>query len=119
MPASWLFQYSLRNGGSVPSCCVTSYWIGVSFFFSSSSDGFLYCDIDPPLVVSLAAAMGVDCDCMQPKRRTRIVGMSLCLIETTACLPDIEPVLYVGLFDAGDTQWFQRLSGGGPSPPPA
>ena len=29
MPASWLFQYSLRNGGSVPSFCVTRYWVSV------------------------------------------------------------------------------------------
>src|SRR5580704_14522924 len=30
MPASWLFQYSLRNGGSVPSCWVTLYCNGES-----------------------------------------------------------------------------------------
>src|SRR5215207_5072073 len=39
MPASWLSQYSLRNAGSVPSCWVTLYWIGESFFCSSESLG--------------------------------------------------------------------------------
>src|SRR5689334_5645760 len=41
MPSSWLSQNSFRNGGSVPSCCVTLYCMGVSFFWSSLSLGFL------------------------------------------------------------------------------
>src|SRR5512141_95295 len=41
MPASWLSQYSLRNGASVPSSCVTWYCRGVSFRLSSSRSGFL------------------------------------------------------------------------------
>src|SRR5690348_3190122 len=41
MPASWLSQYSFRNGASVPSSCVTWYWRGVSFRLSSSRSGFL------------------------------------------------------------------------------
>ena len=40
-PSSWLSQYSLRCGGSVPSFCVTSYCIGVNFARNSSSDGFV------------------------------------------------------------------------------
>src|SRR5580698_2754859 len=39
MPASWLFQNSLRNGGSVASFCVTSNCSGVSFCFSSEAGG--------------------------------------------------------------------------------
>src|SRR5829696_9456780 len=39
MPASSLSRYSLRYGGSVPSCWVTLYWIGESFFWSSESLG--------------------------------------------------------------------------------
>src|ERR1051325_8428166 len=52
MPGWWLFQYSLRNGGSVPSCCDTSYWSSLSCFLSSASDGLVYCDmdLDPPLI---------------------------------------------------------------------
>src|ERR1700690_3311015 len=50
MPGSWLFQYALRNGGSVAAFCVTSYSSGVSFFFSSSADGFGYA----PSAVALA-----------------------------------------------------------------
>src|SRR5690242_16879183 len=42
MPARWLSQYSFRNGGSVASCCVTSYCSLVSFFCSSASLGFVY-----------------------------------------------------------------------------
>src|SRR5213075_660623 len=45
-PASWLFQYWLRKGGSVAARWVTSYWIGVSDFRSCSSDGFLYVVLD-------------------------------------------------------------------------
>src|SRR3954468_6918944 len=44
MPGAWLFQYALLKGGSVPSCCVTRNWSGVSFAlraFSSSSDSLL------------------------------------------------------------------------------
>src|SRR5512141_1844462 len=41
MPAAWLSQYSLRNGASVPSSCVTWYCSGVSFRLSSSRSGFL------------------------------------------------------------------------------
>ncbi len=41
IPAAWLSQYSLLNGCSVPSCCVTSYCSGVSIFFKSPSEGFV------------------------------------------------------------------------------
>src|SRR3954454_3906261 len=34
-PGSWLFQYSLRNGGSVPSFCVTWYWVSVRRLIAS------------------------------------------------------------------------------------
>jgi hypothetical protein len=40
MPASVECAIALENAGSVPECCVTWYWIGVSFFWSSASDGF-------------------------------------------------------------------------------
>src|SRR5580692_5453362 len=36
-PSSWLSQYSLRNGGSVPCSRVTSYWVGVRSFCHSAS----------------------------------------------------------------------------------
>src|SRR5688500_5834500 len=67
MPGSWLFQYSFRNGGSVASFWVTSYWSGVSFFRSSSSEGWAGF-IVPPLE-SFARGAGCDCDCAQPARK--------------------------------------------------
>src|SRR4030066_2492499 len=42
MPGFLLSQYSLLNGLSVPSFCVTLYCSGASIFLSSSSDGFSY-----------------------------------------------------------------------------
>src|ERR1039458_7274232 len=45
MPALWLSQNSLRNGGSVEACCVTANCIGVSFCFSSAAAGFWYLSI--------------------------------------------------------------------------
>src|SRR6516162_6921773 len=50
-PGSWLFQNSLRNGGSVPAFCVISNCIGVSSFLSSAADGFLYCLVDMTFVL--------------------------------------------------------------------
>src|SRR5215510_13710090 len=58
MPSAWLSQYSLRNGGSVPSCWVTSYCIGLSFFFSSASLGFLKF-MDHPFGLVAAAWAGL------------------------------------------------------------
>ena len=40
MPAAWLFQYALSNGGSVPASWVTWNWNVVSSFFSTASLGF-------------------------------------------------------------------------------
>ena len=40
-PAPWLSQNSLWNGGSVPSFCVTSYCIGLSFRRRTSSAGLV------------------------------------------------------------------------------
>src|SRR5690349_19557694 len=112
MPGLWLSQYSLRNAGSVPSFCVTSYWMDVSFFLSSASDGLVNCDIDPPLTLGLFAAVAataVDCPCMQPKRKKRMRGKSLPLDWVTACLLTIgkRPVRRP-LFDAGGARWFQN-----------
>ena len=38
MPAAWLSQYSLRNAGSVASCCVTSYWSELNRDFKRAID---------------------------------------------------------------------------------
>src|SRR6266511_1056796 len=48
MPGLCSFQYALRNGGSVPSCCVTSYCSRVSRLRSSSSEGFVKVVIAAP-----------------------------------------------------------------------
>src|SRR5438552_17393523 len=40
MPGFLLFQNSLRKGGSVAACWVTSYWVGVSLRLSSAEEGF-------------------------------------------------------------------------------
>ena len=42
MPGSWLFQYSLWKGRSVPSSCVTLNCSAVSCFWRSAFDGRTY-----------------------------------------------------------------------------
>src|SRR5687767_1794777 len=61
MPCFLLSQYSFWNGGSVPSCWVTLYWMGVSVFLSSSSAGFLKSFIDKSFIaaVFLAGVVGL------------------------------------------------------------
>jgi len=75
MPASWLSQYSLRNGGSVPSCCVTLYCSGVSRSLSSVSFGFVYVDIQrrkrQHVRLSTSAAM-VDYKSNRTKQASRV-----------------------------------------------
>src|SRR5687768_8330058 len=58
MPGSLLSWYSLRNGNSVSSRRVTENWIGVSFFFSSSSLGRLKTAFDGVAVAWAIAATG-------------------------------------------------------------
>src|SRR5688572_32114673 len=53
MPAWWLSQNSLRNGGSVASSCVTRNCMGVSLRLSSSIDGFWYVRFDMTVTVPL------------------------------------------------------------------
>src|SRR5580658_10462415 len=52
MPGSWLFQYALRNGGSVAAFCVTSNWMRSSFCRSSATDGLAYARFGTAGVVS-------------------------------------------------------------------
>src|SRR6185436_1625547 len=106
MPASWLSQYSLRNGGSVPSFWVTSYCIGVSFFFSSSSDGLVkFCDcdvIDPPLDPFDVGSSGADCDCAQARERMIETSRKNRDLRNTALPPlNLEPAFRGRIFDAG------------------
>src|SRR5207237_5735520 len=54
---------SFETGRSVPSCCVTSYWIGVSLFFSSSSEGFVKFVIFAPLLLVCFCFCGCGCGC--------------------------------------------------------
>src|SRR5437899_4697798 len=48
MPGFLLSQYSFLKAGSVPSCWVTRYCVGVSRFLSSSSGGFTNVLMVPP-----------------------------------------------------------------------
>src|SRR5437762_9012381 len=88
MPALWLSQKSLRKAGSVPSCCVTSYWIGVSFFFSSASDGLAYLSMDAPLLLLPDAAMRTSAATMASAAVISFFGM-------TRPPPASEPVVAV------------------------
>src|SRR5438552_1230764 len=98
MPASWLFTYSLRKGGSVPSCCVTLYCIGVSDFFSSSSLGFLNVSILHPPRVFCVAAVFVDvvCDagaCASPRVHASALTSAVATTTEPLPLPQNEPLM--------------------------
>src|SRR6185503_20255425 len=72
MPGSWLSQYALLNGRSVPSCWVTWYCSGLSFCLSSDSLGFLkvmgchplgsVCEVEELSVPSRQSSEGVAAD---------------------------------------------------------
>ena len=80
-------QYEVtQHEGTGPACCVTSYWMGVSFLWSSSSEGFVYCDIDPPLNGLRSAGSGADCDCAQLMSKTSNVPVMMSFRWFTAAL---------------------------------